>query len=153
MLKSSAWALAVVASVASLGCDALRNGANPEVPLWVHHASGSLRVAYKEPLVAASRRTGEPYERGQAELDTVHRRVFVGSSDRGMYAIQADTGETLWRFETMGFVQTAPLYVPEEDVLYFGSNDGALYKVEAKSGKLLWRFSSNAEILKRPVLQ
>jgi outer membrane protein assembly factor BamB len=142
---------AVLAS--GVACSALRSGADPELPLWVNHASGSLEVTFRRNVVAASRRTGEPYERGQVEIDPQHGRVFVGSSDYGLYALRADDGQKLWRFETLGFVQCAPLYDPDEDVLYFGSNDGALYKVRAQNGELIWRFMTNAEVARRPVLQ
>ncbi len=145
--------LAVVALLtAASGCTSVRTGANPEVPLWMHRASWSLDVVYKRSIVERSRRDGEPYERGEPELDPAGRRVFVGSSDRGLYAVRAEDGSVLWRFETLGYVQCAPLYDPGEDVVYFGSNDGALYKVAAADGKLLWRFATNAEVAQRPVL-
>jgi outer membrane protein assembly factor BamB len=136
----------------SVACSALRSGADPELPLWVHRASGSLQVSFRRNVVAESRRTGEPYERGQIEIDPAGGRIFVGSSDQGLYALRADDGQKLWRFETLGFVQCAPLYDAAEDVLYFGSNDGALYKVNAKNGQLIWRFMTNAEVSRRPVL-
>ena len=46
--------------------------------------------------------------------------MFLGTSDRGMYALRASDGSTIWRFETLGVVQCEPLYDPEEDVVYFG---------------------------------
>lgn len=136
-----------------VGCESIRAGANPEVPTWVHRPSGSISVIYERNLVAQSRRVGEPYERGQPEIDVAGRRVFVGSADDGLYAISAPDGSVLWRFETLGFVQCAPLYDPAEDVVYFGSNDGALYKVRARDGKLIWRFNSNAEVSRRPIIK
>jgi outer membrane protein assembly factor BamB len=138
--------------VGSAACSALRAGSDPELPLWMHRGSGSIEVTFKRSLVAESRRVGEPYERGQVEIDPAQGRIFVGSSDQGLYALRADDGQKLWRFETLGFVQCAPLYDAGEDVLYFGSNDGALYKVNAKNGQLLWRFMTNAEVSRRPVL-
>ncbi len=146
LIRASTLALALSA------CSSLRSGANPELPLWKYRPSGSLSVVYKRAIVAEARRVGEPYERGQPELDIVHRRIFVGSSDRGLYAVRAENGEVVWRYETLGFVQCAPLYDPREDVVYFGSNDGALYKVHADTGELIWRFSTNAEVSQRPVL-
>jgi len=145
-------ALGVALLTSGVACSALRSGADPELPLWVHRASGSMQVTFKRNIVAESRRTGEPYERGQVEIDAAGGRIFVGSSDQGLYALRADDGQKLWRFETLGFVQSAPLYDAGEDVLYFGSNDGALYKVNAKNGALVWRFMSNAEVARRPVL-
>jgi outer membrane protein assembly factor BamB len=134
------------------GCAGMRSGAHPDQPPFVQRPNGALSVLYDRGVLAASRISGEPYERGQAELDVRGQRVFVGSSDRGLYAVRAEDGTVLWRFETLGFVQSAPLYEPGEDVVYFGSNDGALYKVAAQNGKLLWRFMTNAEVARRPVL-
>jgi len=148
-LSAAAW---IAIGGGLLGCASLRTGANPDAPQWVHRPNGALDVEYTEPIVAATRAEGEPYERGQPEIDPEGLRVFVGSSDWGLYALDAPTGRVLWRFETLGFVQCEPLYDRREDVVYFGSNDGALYKVAARDGRLIWRFSSNAEVSRRPVL-
>lgn len=135
-----------------LGCDSMRASVNPEVPPWVHRPSFSMTTVYRQPIAALSRDETEPYERGRPEIDAAHRRVFVGSSDRGLYAVRAEDGSVVWRFETLGVVQCEPLYDAEENAVYFGSNDGALYKVRADDGALLWRFSTNAEVARRPVI-
>jgi len=146
--------IAVVAlALAATGCETLGGGANPEAPLWLHHPGTALSVALRRKVTAEARKQGEAYERGRPEIDALHRRVFVGSSDYGLYALRAEDGETLWRFETLGAVQCEPLYDPTEDVVYFGSNDGALYKVRAQDGRLHWRFATNAEVARRPVLK
>ncbi len=134
------------------GCESVRASVNPEVPPWVHRPSFSMTTVYRQPIAALSRDETEAYERGRPEIDVRGRRVFVGSSDRGLYAIRAEDGMVLWRFETLGVVQCEPLYDPEEDVVYFGSNDGALYKVRAGDGALLFRFATNAEVARQPVL-
>jgi outer membrane protein assembly factor BamB len=144
---------AIPVFAAALGCSALGASTNPEVPVWVHRPSWSLSLVYEESIRAQSRAETEPYERGRPELDVQGRRVFVGSSDRGLYALRAEDGTVLWRFETLGVVQCEPLYDPDEDVVYFGSNDGALYKVRAKDGALIYRFETNAEVARRPVIQ
>jgi len=126
--------------------------ASPEVPLWVNHPGSAMSVFARRQLGAPEKRDGEPYERSKPELDPAHRRVFIGSSDHGLYALNAVDLSTLWRFQTAGGVQSEPLYDGREDVVYFGSNDGALYKLRAADGKMLWRFASNAEITRRPVL-
>ncbi len=145
-------ALGLGASTAS--CDSLRASATaPEVPLWVNHPGSAISVELRRQVSVESRQVGEQYERGQPEIDPAHRRLFVGSSDHGLYALKADDGETIWRFETLGAVQCEPLYDADENVVYFGSNDGALYKVDADEGRLLWRFNTNAEVARRPVIQ
>ncbi len=151
-MKGSCALLACLALTASSACDNLKTVANPEVPLWVHHPGNAISVSQRRELTAKSRIAGERYERGAPEVDPAHRRVFIGSSDRGLYAVDAVDLSTLWRFETAGAVQSEPYYDIREDVVYFGSNDGALYKLRASDGKMLWRFSSNSEITRRVVL-
>ena len=93
-----------------------------------------------------------PYERGASEIDVAHGRVFIGTSDHGLYALRASNGSAIWRFETLGVVQSEPLYDSDMDVVYFGSNDGALYAVHASDGRLVWRFESGAEVARQPVV-
>jgi outer membrane protein assembly factor BamB len=145
----------VAALAALLGCGTLETSndrVNPEKPLWFQRPSGAIHVLFGRELTAATRSSGEPYERGRAELDPDHGRMFIGTSDRGLYALRAGDGSTLWRFETLGAVQSAPLYDAELDVVYFGSNDGALYAVHAADGALVWRYDSGGEVARKPVL-
>jgi outer membrane protein assembly factor BamB len=135
------------------GCESLRAAANTESPLWVNHPGSVISIALRRPITIEQRQVGEVYERGSPAIDEAHRRVFVGSSDHGLYAVDAVTGDSLWRFETLGAVQCEPLYDPAEDAVYFGSNDGALYKARGSDGRLLWRFATNAEVARRPVLR
>jgi outer membrane protein assembly factor BamB len=152
-LARAAIAAGVALFAGALGCETLQASAHPELPLWVRHPGGALNVVIRRQITAVGRVAGEPYEHGKPEIDPSHRRVFVGSSDGGLYARRTDDGEAVWRFSTLGPVQTAPLYDPVEDVVYFGSNDGALYKVAAFDGALRWRFMTNAEIARKPTLQ
>ena len=137
-------------------CSTLETGndrVNPEQPLWFHRPSGAMRVLFLRELTVASRTSGEAYERGRAEIDALRGRVYVGTSDHGFYALRADNGSAIWRFETLGAVQSEPLYDSALDVVYFGSNDGALYCVHASDGRLVWRFDSGAEVARKPVLE
>lgn len=140
-------------AAASVGCESLRASATPEAPLWLHHPGSALSISLRRSLTSPSRQVGEQYEHGRPTVDPVHRRVFVGSSDNGLYALRAEDGSTIWRFETLKAVQCEPLYDPAEDVVYFGSNDEALYKVRASDGKLLWRFATGAEVSRQPALR
>jgi outer membrane protein assembly factor BamB len=125
---------------------------NPEVPMWFSRPSGAFHVIVDRALTAPSRAVGEDWERGRAEIDPLRGRIFVGSSDHGLYALRAGNGSTIWRYETLGAVQSEPLYDRDLDMVYFGSNDGALYAVRAQDGTLVWRFSSGAEVARKPVV-
>jgi outer membrane protein assembly factor BamB len=138
-----------------VGCSTLETSddrVNPDKPLWFHRPAGAMHVLFLRELTAVSRTVGEASERGRAEIDPARGRVFVGASDHGLYALRATNGSTIWRFETLGAVQSEPLYDQDLDVVYFGSDDGALYAVHASDGRLVWRFDSGAEIRRRVVL-
>lgn len=152
MTGRRAVAVSVVA-ISTLGACQGGGRARPEGPSWKHHPSFSLNLAYSRDLSAASKAHGEPVEKGQPELDALGRRVFVGSSDGALYAIDAPTGDVLWRFETLGPVESQPIYDRRDDSVYFGSHDGALYKVRADTGKLVYRIYTKAEVARRPVLR
>ncbi len=141
-------------AVFALGLSAcnLFDHVNPEGPLWLHHKSGSIEVFIEKPLTAPGRTTGEDYERSRAAIDSENGRVFIGSADRGLYALRSGDGSIIWRFETLGVVQSEPLYDSELDMVYFGSHDGALYAVRAEDGSLVFRYMTGAEISRPPVI-
>jgi outer membrane protein assembly factor BamB len=146
--------VALALCISGAGCGTLaasNDGVNPEVPLWYNRPGGALHTIYTRPLTATSRKVGEEWERGQAEIDPANDRIFIGSADHGLYALRSTNGATLWRFETLGVVQSEPLYDAELDYVYFGSHDGALYCVRALDGSLVWRFDTGAEVARKPV--
>jgi outer membrane protein assembly factor BamB len=148
-------ALGLALAACALSCattDTANDRVNPEVPLWFHRPNGAIHVYLDRTLTAPSRQVGEDYEHGRPAIDAKHGRIFVGTADRGLYALRAGDGETLWRFETLGVVQCEPLYDPQYDIVYFGSHDGALYAVDARNGSLLWRFMTGAEVGRKPVI-
>jgi outer membrane protein assembly factor BamB len=150
---ASAVALVLALGTSACGLGELFGGdrVNPEVPSWYNRPSGAMHVFVHRKLTAEGRAQGEDWERGKPEVDPEHNRVFVGSSDHGMYALRAGDGSTIWRFETANMVQSEPLYDSEMDYVYFGSNDGALYCVKAQTGELVFRFDTGAEVSRKPV--
>ena len=153
-MRSAATGVLLLAAMATACASTETSGdhVNPDKPLWFHQPDGAIQVRFLRELTASSRMSGEPYERGRAEVDPEHGRIFVGTSDHGLYALRASDGSTIWRYETLGPVQSEPLYDPELDVVYFGSHDGALYAVHASDGGLLWRYETGAEVARKPAL-
>jgi len=150
-LSLGALVLGLAASGCGLGELFVGARVNPETPIWYNRPSGTMQIFVHRSLAAQSRTVGEDWERGRPEIDPVNERVFVGSSDHGLYALRSGDGSTLWRFETVGVVQSEPLYDSDLDYVYFGSNDGALYCVRAASGELVYRFDTGAEVSRKPV--
>ena len=143
----------VVALAAAFGCAKKQAVSNPEAPMWLHRPSGALHVMFDRLLVAeqgTSAKVG--LEKSVPAIDPKHARIFVGTSDHGLYAVRAGDGSVIWRYQTAGAVESEPLYDAESDTVYFGSDDDGLYAVRAKDGGLLWRYTTSAEVQKHPVM-
>lgn len=74
--------------------------------------------------------------------------VYVGGTDRKLYAFDKATGKKKWTFPTKGDVATTPVIVDE--TIYFGCADGKLYALDMK-GKEKWHFQAKEGIYSSPV--
>jgi outer membrane protein assembly factor BamB len=64
--------------------------------------------------------------------------VYVGSSDWfRVNAVDAQTGELVWDFETKGDPWSSPAVA--DGVVYIGATGGYLYALDAKNGSELWK--------------
>jgi outer membrane protein assembly factor BamB len=64
--------------------------------------------------------------------------VYLPSSDHNVYAVDMETREARWTFETENWVWATPLVI--ENTVYIASMDHALYAVDDSSGALIWEF-------------
>lgn len=67
-------------------------------------------------------------------------RIYYGSGDGYVYAVDLANGGLVWEFKTGGVVHSEPLAY--DGMIYFGSYDGFFYALDIDSGKLVWRFKS-----------
>jgi outer membrane protein assembly factor BamB len=70
------------------------------------------------------------------------KRLFFGSWDHGVHAVNAKTGRRIWRFEADNEVNTSAVYWRRR--IFIGSDGGTLYSLGAKGGKLLWSARSGS---------
>jgi outer membrane protein assembly factor BamB len=71
-------------------------------------------------------------------------RVFVASVDtHTVYALDQQSGETVWTFTTGARVDTPPTIY--RGMALFGSADGWVYALRATDGQLAWRFRAAPE--------
>ena len=83
---------------------------------------------------------GEPFE----SSPLLHgNRLYVGSWDNGVHAINAKTGKRIWRFEADNEVNTSPAYWHRR--IFIASDGGTLYSLNAKTGKLIWTGQPRAQ--------
>jgi outer membrane protein assembly factor BamB len=71
-------------------------------------------------------------------------RVFIGSSDANVYALDLRTGGKIWSFKTNKAVEAPPTVV--DGAVYVGSTDGWLYALDANEGGVKWKCRTGAEI-------
>ncbi len=75
-------------------------------------------------------------------------KVFIGSYDYNLYALDAINGSFVWKYPTEGGVVTRPAVYENE--IFFGSEDGSLYVLNVRTGKLLWTYSTNGPVRSSP---
>jgi polyvinyl alcohol dehydrogenase (cytochrome) len=66
-------------------------------------------------------------------------RVFVGSEDGTVYALDALTGCIYWAYKAAGTVKTATSVSADGRIAYFGDTLANVYALAASSGTLLWK--------------
>lgn len=76
--------------------------------------------------------------------------VYVGDGHGVLHAIDAQTGESRWRFASGGRIRHGAA-LSGEDVV-FGSADGKVYALARADGRERWRFDSGAPVDTTPVL-
>jgi outer membrane protein assembly factor BamB len=76
--------------------------------------------------------------------------VFVGSLDDNVYALDAITGELIWKYATKGSISSAPAVA--NGLVYVGSADHYVYALNANTGALVWTYLTLSEIYSSVVL-
>ncbi len=69
--------------------------------------------------------------------------IFFGSDDGYVYAVNAGSGQQLWRRGTGGPVAATPAVAG--GIVYIGSYDGKFYALDARTGAPKWKFSTAGE--------
>ncbi len=90
-------------------------------------------------------KTGDEVKSSPAVADG---RVFVGSFDEHLHAIDFKTGKGLWKFKTDGTIESSPLVL--NGLVYTGSEDGKVYALDAKSGKKEWDYQTEDKVIGAP---
>jgi len=72
-----------------------------------------------------------------------HGKVYFGSGDGNVYAVDAETGLLQWKFPTQDVVHTSPAV--DGNTVYVGSWDSQLYAIDAESGQLRWTFAAGQD--------
>lgn len=77
--------------------------------------------------------------------------LFIGSAqDYIFYALERNSGNTLWSFNTEGGIDSSPKCF--QDSVFFGCNDNKLYSLDIKSGQIKFKFNTGSSIKASPVI-
>ena len=77
--------------------------------------------------------------------------VYAGTSDgRALFAVNIDSGETVWSFPSGGYMWGSPSVAG--GVVYIGSGSKNFYAIDAKTGQELWHFEAGGAIYSTPWL-
>ena len=70
-------------------------------------------------------------------------RVYFGSGDGNVYAVDAQTGVLQWKFPTRDVVHSSPAVA--NNIVYIGSWDSNLYAIDADTGQEKWSFKAGED--------
>lgn len=74
--------------------------------------------------------------------------VYFGSYDHHLYAVNAETGGVIWKYQTDGGIVSRPAIA--EDMVFIGSEDNRLHVLSTRSGSLLWTYYTKGPIRSSP---
>jgi len=74
--------------------------------------------------------------------------VYVGAYDNNLYALNAATGEFVWKHATDGGIVSKPAIYDQN--VYFGSEDSRLYVVSPRNGGIVWTYYADGPIRSSP---
>lgn len=77
-------------------------------------------------------------------------KVYVGSNDKSVYALDASTGALRWSYPTGDIVRSSPAVT--NGVVYIGSNDKSVYALDAYSGTIKWSYPTGGSVTSSPVV-
>ncbi len=133
-------------------------GEMKEALLAVAHKTGLLQEAMPTAKLIGGLVAGAPKPVWQFQAEDEIRgspfphedKVFVGSYDHNLYALDAGDGALLWKFPTEGGVVTRP--VAMKHLILFGSEDHAVYAVHRDTGRVEWTYITQGPVRGSPAL-
>ena len=72
------------------------------------------------------------------------RKIFIGSTDGNMYALNIEDGTLIWKFNTGDDIEASALLL--DNNIYFGNLSGDFFSLAADSGILNWKAKVSSDI-------
>ena len=72
--------------------------------------------------------------------------IFVGDIRGVLYALDAESGEEKWQFDTKGTIDNSPSIDVQTKRVLIGSQKGILYALESATGEKVWEYETDDQI-------
>jgi polyvinyl alcohol dehydrogenase (cytochrome) len=119
------------------GVDVVNTRDQKNTPIHADNVAG-LKLKWAFGIPDASTAYGQP--------TVVGGRLFFGSGDGTVYALNAATGCTIWTYRAVTTVRSAITVAAagaNRTLAYFGDGEANLYAVDAQHGKLVWKIQAD----------
>ena len=82
-------------------------------------------------------------------------KVYIGSSDKKIYCIDATTGTRIWSYTTDGYIRSSPAVI--DGYVYVGSEDSKVYCLDANGNgdgttNLIWSYETGGSVGSSPAV-
>ena len=130
-----------VSSAGSLAALDIKTGQ----PKWVYAIEYERKFEAKNlhGLPSAAQTIPDAWDIFTSSPAVANGKVYFGSGDGNVYAVDAHTGSLLWKFPTKDVVHASPAVV--NNTVYIGSWDSYLYAIDAETGQEKWSFKSGED--------
>jgi outer membrane protein assembly factor BamB len=98
----------------------------------------------------ASGKEGSRYDYRASAATLAGGRLYLGTDDGHLLALDPASGARVWDFPANGSVVATPAV--DGDRVYVGSFDGHVYALYAATGLLLWNYDTGAPVTSTPAL-
>ena len=119
---------------------------------WAAFAADSQHTRYKPQKVKVKGKVKWEItfdEATQSAPSIIDGVLFVGEY-LTMHALEAATGNAIWKYQTTGPVQSSPAIAGPN--IYFGLLDGRVIVLNKKTGELVWEYQTSNYITGSPVI-
>ena len=124
--------------------------------------SSIMQVAARSGEVLKSQKYSPNIFNTRSEPLVTGGRIFVGTSNNGLLAVNMDDMSQAWSFQTEpALIYTSPYTQSKEktvesspaafgEYVIFGANDGFVYCLRQKDGKFIWQLNIGLPVLSKP---
>jgi outer membrane protein assembly factor BamB len=137
---------ALLGSCLAAGCGASSHDDLTRYDVTSRKSAGpAIRVEWTRELGAKFGGLYAPVERAAAAIDTHNGRLYVGSTERSLWALGLD-GQRVYRYMAESGIEAEPTLDAARDELYVATTRGVVHALQAHDGTLRWKVEVNASI-------